>query len=482
MRNLARVVIATLAGVAIATTPAIAWGPRTNLALVSTALRLVSHEGLVPLIRLEKDIINGASVSSHEMGRLYPGFETNPVKAVEAEMYLLQAVRGDRIDPYFAYRLGAIGKLVARTTAPMIGRKPTYRDLYYADVDDHIDQVTLKPFRRTTVDPKDYFSRALHAASVRDVIYETDYKEGLGFKGTAKASLSEDASRSVAAIVDVWYTILLGDVLHVNLSEGGIRDYIVGALKYYITYGKEGYIDGTYDRLLGLTRVTPELRKRIGDMFYDVQHYERAIAEYKAALAMDPGDKQVARKIAGYYVDEGDKALEANKLEDARDAYASALEADALHPTAEGKRLRADDLIAAREARHQAAAKALETAEALRRQADRAVLESRFVDAVAVLHDAEALYEEVPPEFPPEFKRAETALKELDYRLRELKDKMIADAQGLSGSGFMQSVPRLAAGARPRMDEEALRTLVRNEYKAQVDKLRRNLQTQLEIR
>lgn len=482
MKNAVRIGLFAVLVWCLTAGPAEAWGPRTNLALVGTALRLVSHEGLVPLSKLEKDLLNGVTVSSHDMETLFPGSETDPISAIEAEIYLLQAARGDKIDPYFAYRLGALGRLVARTTAPMARKPALYRDLYYADVDDQIASVALKPARRTTVESKEYFTRVLAAVGIRDDIYEKDYSSGVGFAGTAKASLSEDASRSVTAIVDVWYTILMGDVLHLNLPESGMRDYIVGALRYYIMYDKEGYIDGTYERLIGLTHATPDLHKRIGDMFYDAQKYERAITEYKAVLAIEPGEKEVAGKIAAYYVQEGDKALQDNKLEDARDAYAAALAADPLHPDAEGKRLHANQLIAEREERLQAAKLALSTAQELRQKADQAVLETRFVEAMTFLHDAEALYAEVPAEFPPEYKMADTALKETGFRLRELKEKMVTDAQSLSGSGFTIGVQNLAAGAQPQMDEAALRSLIRGAYETEAKKLRQDLGQAFDIR
>ncbi len=482
MRSLPHVVVNTALVLGLISATALAWGPRTNLALVTVAANLVSREARVPLGKLEKDIFNGALASAREMAAVYPRYETKPLEAIEAEMYLLQAVRGDRLAPYFAYRLGMLGKLVAQTTAPMARTGPTYRNLYYADVDENIDNVLLKPSRRMSVDPKDYFARVMQAAGLRDEIYENDYQEGHGFQQTAKASLSEDASRSIAAVADAWYNVLTGNVLDVNRSEADIRSYIVGALEYYIRQGREGYIDSTYDRLLSLTRVTPELHQRIGDMFYNAQHYDRAIAEYEAALALAPGNKDIAKRISEYYVRQGDEAMDNNDLEAAKDAFAKALEADPLHPTAEGKRLEADRLIAEREARLEMARLAIQMAEALWREADRAALQGRFAEAIALLQDAEDQYQQVTYEFPPMFKEAETALKRLAHRMRELKDNLVADAQNLSGSGFMLDVQDLAASASADLEKEALYTLVRQQFKTQAKKLRQDLEGAFEIR
>ena len=87
---------------------AFAWGSRTQLTIVSAAVRLVSRDGSIPLARLDHEIQRGASAERP------PYLVTaNAVNTIESEMYLLQAMRSRRIDPYYAYRLGALGRLVS---------------------------------------------------------------------------------------------------------------------------------------------------------------------------------------------------------------------------------------------------------------------------------------------------------------------------------------------------------------------------------
>jgi len=475
-------VLATALMLGFVAAPARAWGPRTDLALVATAAHIISEDGRVPLAKLEKDIIRGVAASSREMAAMYPGYEGNPVGVIEAEMYLLQAVRGERIDPYFAHRLGVLGKLVAQITAPMAFQKPTYRDLYYADVDQHIDRVPLGSLRRTVVKPKDYLASVMHTAGLRDEFYEKDYQDGEGFQGIAKASLADDASRSVAAVVDVWHTVLTVRVLQANRSEGGIRDYVVGGIEYYVRHGQEGLVNATYDHLMSLTRETPALHKRLGDVFYNGQMYDRAMAEYQATLALAPGDKEVVEKIANYYEHQGDQAMDKGEFESALAAYAKALQADPLHPAAESKRLRADKLIAEREERIETAQLALQVAEDLWRRADQAVLEGQFAEAIVLLQDAEAQYNEVPFEFPLMFKKADSALKQLSYRMGGLKQRLVEDAQNLSGSGFMSSADGRVAASSSGLEERALRVLLDQQLEAQLNALREDLRGPLEIR
>ena len=126
-----------------------AWGPATQQAVVTTAVHVFSREGIAQLSRLDRDIRDGAAVSTDMIANLYPGYATGPVRAVETEMCLLDTVRGDVVDPYFAYRLGVLGRLVAALTAPLLDADRNIRDHYYADVDKNMQQLPLKTSQRT---------------------------------------------------------------------------------------------------------------------------------------------------------------------------------------------------------------------------------------------------------------------------------------------------------------------------------------------
>ncbi|HRK35848.1 MAG TPA: hypothetical protein PLJ47_14720, partial [Candidatus Hydrogenedentes bacterium] len=203
----------TIAAVAVMlaawTSPAWAWGPRTRVSIVTTAARVVSKGSGANLVRLERDIRDGAAISPSELVALIPVAAGNPLGAIEGEMYLLQAVSGGRVDPYFAYRLGVLGNLVAQVTAPLADSDPTVRDVYYSDVESVIEKVQLRPAKRAQVDPGSYLLEVRAEADERRELILTDYRAGLGFKGTAGAAVSEDASRSVNAIADIYQAILV---------------------------------------------------------------------------------------------------------------------------------------------------------------------------------------------------------------------------------------------------------------------------------
>jgi tetratricopeptide (TPR) repeat protein len=456
--------------------PAFAWGPVTEQAIVTTAVRVISKEGIVQLSKLERDVREGAGVSPEVMLKLYPDFAAGPVRTVESEMYLLDAVRGDVIDPYFAYRLGVLGRLVAQISSPLLNDNPTYRDRYYADVEDQIQQVNLKPSARAQVDPVVYFERVQRLANARRDMIIKDYQDGLGFTGLAKAALPEDASRSLDAVLDVWYTILTRNVAHANISDSQLREYVISALGFYIKRHNENEIDLTYRRLEPLTTKTPNMAKRIGDMFYDGEFYERAIKEYQDVLAAEPRRKDVVEKIAAYYVKAGEDALAAKRLEQAHEAYAKAAQTDPLHPLAEAKRLEVERLIAERDARHEAVSRYIEEAAGLQTQAEQLTMQRKFSEAMTALKEAQKAYEKVADEFPMERQAAAMGMANIASRLRELKGEMVQNAQSLSGAGFNLDARRLAVTSAKNLDEQALRSLLNARLDAELDTLKTEMQ------
>jgi hypothetical protein len=214
--------------------PAGAWGPAARQAIVSTAMHVISKEGPVRLNKLDKEVMAGITAPPEVVAAIFPGLTTNPLRAVEAEMNLLAGARGSAVEPYLAFRLGALGTIVADMTGPLATSNSPYRKQYFADADASIGRMTLMASERKTVDPVTYFTRVQGLANAhRDMILK-DYQEGAGFNGLAKAALSEDASRSVDAVADVWATILTGTAVHAGISEAQMREYVVSAMDFYV--------------------------------------------------------------------------------------------------------------------------------------------------------------------------------------------------------------------------------------------------------
>ncbi|MDP7640620.1 MAG: hypothetical protein QGG73_13070, partial [Candidatus Hydrogenedentes bacterium] len=192
--------------------PSHAWGPKTQESIVRTSALFFSQDAKTPLRNLLSYVLEGSLVSPKKLGAVCPDFQTNPVAAIKREIHLLQAVRAERIDPYYVYRLGVLGQLVADTTAPMGTLNPLYRGQYFADVDASVGRAQLTAQPRRIVDPHAYFGRLRGQIRDQENTIIREYQAGQGFAGLASAALSSDVSRSVNAVLDVWNTVLTRDV------------------------------------------------------------------------------------------------------------------------------------------------------------------------------------------------------------------------------------------------------------------------------
>lgn len=478
MLNAKRIAVLTLV---LFPAAALAWGPTAQLAIVTNALHLISKDSNIPLNRLEKDLRAGAMISMDMLTEIYPDLATDPVRAVESEMYLLKAVQQGRVDPFFAYRLGALGKLVAELTSPLRDVSPAYRNLYYADVEKNIEKTVLQPGVRQAVEPKSYFARAMLEARAHDEMILKDYQGGKGYAGVASTTLSEYATRSLNAVADVWNTILVNKSLAGNVSDIQMRKYVLDAYAFYIARKNPREIEEAEQRLTKLTPPTTEMRVRIGDMFYAAEIYERAMQEYRAVLAEDPSRRDVVQKISDYYVQMGDKAIDGNQLETALDDFKTASEANPLHPEAESKRLQAEALITARDGRRDACRAAIERAGKLETLAEDEALKGRYAEAIALLRQADGAYDEVSDEFPAELQQKTRGQKNARYRMQELQGQIVENAQVFSGSGAAQDIRALAQNGTKNLDKQALQALMEAEYQTALNGLENRLQSKLAL-
>jgi len=459
----------TLAG--LMALPAVAWGPRAQLSITTTAIGLISKNSGIPLDKLQEHVRKGALVSESRLRALYPAFEDSPVRAIEAEMDLMRRVRGDSIDPYYAFRLGVLAKLVSNLTAPLSQARPTYRNLYYADAEESITGVALRPQDRQLVDPRVYFDDRIAAANINNDVIVKDYESGVGFGGMAKASLANDVSRSANTIADVWYTLLARGGRSGNVSEAQIRSYVLDAMDYYIGRKNLLEIEKAEARYSDLVEPTPDMLVKVGDLYFDNQMFEQAMQQYRQVLSMSPGRRDVVEKIAVYYVARGERAMEEGALEDAEEAFTAALNADPLHPKAEALRLDASAMIEEREKRRMAERDIMDNAERLTQEAEAAALDGDLARAMALYRQSNDLYGNISEEFAETYNLSRRGLRRNDEAIARLQEQVIADSQRLSGLGFRDDYEDLAAAEAEELDVRALRRLLADAYAEEFRKL-----------
>ncbi len=409
------------------------WGPTSQISIVSNAIHLIDKELNASLKKLETDIKNGAGITDEYLYTLIPTAKTDPIRAIELEMNLLIAVKPKKIDPYYAFRLGILGKLVAQVTSPLQNADPTIRILYNSDVEKSIENVSLRVKSREKVNPPVYFAQLDRQILSRDKIFEQEYKSNIGFKGTASTTLPECVSISVNAVADVWFSILVPGKVVSSANEVTLRDYALQGGIFYAKRGNPEEIKNNTQKLNELISFTDEMYIQIGDILINSGIEELGVEYYKNALALNPNRKDISRKIADFYVAKGNNALEQKKLEDALELFKNAISADPLHPEAERLRLEAEQMIKERENRLAQTREALERAEKLQSTAEQEALVGRIAEAIVLLRQALATYDEVTEEFPLENQQKNKGVRIVNSRIQELKGKLLESAKNFSG-------------------------------------------------
>lgn len=475
MTPLKRFIPASVKAIALTTilimsVPAFAWGPATQQSIVSASGHLFSRNSAIPLSNLMEFVVEGSRLSAEEDRELYLGFEVDPVQSIQREMFLLQGVKSNRIDPYFAYRLGALGKKVVQHVAPMRDADASVRAQYYADVDEQITRVRLTNASRNLVDPASYFAILNRQSQENNRTILVDYRSGLGIKGIAGAGLSRDASRAVDAVADVWFTIFQANVDIVDISRSDMRDFMLDSVEYYVKSNRIGEIRDVYTRAGEKGLLDQEMQQTIGNLYYDNGYYKEALAVYDDLLEDNPRIPEVNKRIADYHVEQGKKFLADGDLEEAERAFQSGVDADLLSDDAQRNLVMTSREIEKRDTRFGEQKIFNETAKQSEMEAEAADRARDYVQAIQYLADARDRYSAVTEEFPALAREASVGLRNVEIQLDQMKGSLVANAQLLSGSGFAYDARQLANTSTP-LPTDALRSLLKSDYENALDAL-----------
>ena len=461
--------------------PAQAWGPKAELTMVSNASQLLAKSTNLPMRNMDAEIRQGAMISRDMLKGLYPAFEIDPIRSIESEMFLLRKVRQETVDAYFAYRLGTLGKLITKTTTPMTNSEPGYRSLYLSDVENNIQGVELMLDSRESIDPVPYFQSQIRMANRHNDAILKEYKNGTGFQGLAKTMLSQDASRSVTAVTDVWYTIFSGGSATGGISQEHLRRYVIDALEFYVARGNGAEVDAAAERYEKMVSTNPDMLVSIGDHLYNGGFLDRAVGYYESVLAQDSDRPDVAKKIADYYMRKGQDAMDEDRLEAAEEAFALALQAHTLHPDAEAARLNAAKMIRERDARLEDNRVMLAKAEEYEFLAEDEAMNQRYAESFVLLRQSWEAYSQVSDEFPLERQKSVKGMQAVRERMTEMKDQLILNAQQFSGTGFGQDAQDLARQYATQFDQDTLKAILEGAYSSGMKALEQSLQDELRI-
>lgn len=450
--------------------PATAWGPDTQRTVVSSAGHVFSRNSSIPLTNLIDYVNMGANISRAEDDVLFSGFEIDPVRTMQREIFLLQGIKSSRVDPYFAFRLGALGKKITEFMAPMQGEDPAIRDTYYADVEAAINGVRLQSERRDIVEPQLYFARVYREAQANNSAIAVDYRSGLGFKGIGGKTLSSDASRAVDVVADVWYTIFRSQVDSIDISKSDMREYMLASIDFYLRNKNIAEVNDVYARAKTKNILTLEMKNTIGDLYYDNGFYPEALMVYGELLAEDPGLREVSKRIAEYHVSVGEEKLRDENLESAREAFLLAVESDGLHPEAQRNLVLTTRSIEKRDERYAQALAYIELAQRAEMDAEESGVRRDYAESIQYLRESEQNYSLVTDEFADPRRQANIGLKSVQSRLNEMKKALVENAQLLSGSGFTVDARKLVSGVGDTSND-AMTSALKADYKSALEQL-----------
>ncbi len=458
-----------------------AWGPRVQLAVVNTALHLVSREENLELTRLQDAARAGASISPLEMEELFPEMQNDPMRAIENDMALLSAARGARIDAYFAWRLGALGKLVGRVTAPMSTADAAPRSQYYTDVEKAADMGNLKPEPRKTLKSIADLERVMREANVGNDLIAGEYQSGSGFRGTAAARLGIDISRSVNAVADVWWTIISSGTVPGDVSEAQLQRYVIDAYDFYVARNNTAEIDAADEGYRNLVKFTADMNGKIGDMLYAAGLRERAVKHYEEAVEEAPDRRDILEKVGNYHSEIAEENLKKGLLEEAMAGFEKALATNLLHPTAERSRLEVAAMIRQRDEQIALYQSQLKQAKDLQSLAEEEAAKNRFAEAMALLKQSEESYASVGDEFPTEAQQRARGIREVQTRIDELQQGLLTNTLAFSGAGFAPDRDALIKEYSGGIDLETMKSLIRLEYDAEIQRLNTQYQSTANI-
>lgn len=455
-------------------TPSWAWESKTQTSVVVASGHTLASSSTLPRKQFIEYLTMGTRISPEIEEQLYPNFDTNPNIALQREIYLLQAIRGNRVDPYFAYRMGALGKKIVEIARPMRDAPAELREAYYKDVEKHITKAQVTANTPKNIEIGSYFDDLMREASGNDRTIKFDYGSDIGFSGIASNVIHQDATRAVNAVSNVWYTIINNKITSRNQSKTDMREYMLGAIDFYLKLDKISEVDSVYELAESKRILTPELRKLVGDLYFDNEYYEEALHIYHALLSENPSRREVASQIAKYHILIGDQAAEKDNLEDARDAYQLAVQVDSFADEATDKLTEMNMTIDKRDNRNMSQGDLNKKAQEAIANAESSAVGRDYAAAIQYLQEARDAYMGITSEFPELYKAKAIGMNQVKMKLQTMEEGLVKSAQRLSGSGAAYDARRLA-GMTEDTGPTTLQSILKTEYDTAIKELARNI-------
>lgn len=432
------------------------WGTRAMRSVTGMALQVLKYDfpttfrpGGVVGPNFERDVMSGASDGWQVLARRVPlNSDSEVIEAVASEIQLLREARRYGPTPYFAYRMGALGSLVAHAMLPYgfswTSEEHDLRRQIVADIERHIDGFDFRVPQRNREfirNAQDYFRnrRSFHAEDKRLIAH--DYKVGLNYEGFMKQGGKAYFVRSVEAVADVWNTVLRADVAVVGFtlekpSPRTLTWYFVDEMEYLLNVKNNMFqVETVYGNFERVNPRLVEAYEELGDIFYaneDRAVKLRGVAEWQKAYDLGgPERSRIGRKLSGHYLREGQAYLsragqpeaEDTDLNNALNAFERALNFDRTSDIAAEYIHDTHVAIRERNERLEVALSIIATGERIHEEANRYRDAGDFANAISTYRQSIGFFEAIDDEF----RQQEQIARERIRRLRREIEDAIRD-------------------------------------------------------
>jgi tetratricopeptide (TPR) repeat protein len=337
--------------------------------------------------------------------------------------------------------MGVLAALVSDAMFPLTFEQDTAGARLRKQVEDDIDK-HLKSYQTRTGAPQleyirnpvTYFEqRNIRFADARKFL-ESDYSRGDGYNGYAKSSTPAAIQATVAAVADVWFTVMRpeGDLSDVRPSEKSLMNYYKEQVVYHLRQNKNlREAERAYKQFAAVKSNSLEAYEEIGDAFYAFgpDGRERAVQEWTNALTLSGARRnEVKKKLATHYLGVGkDFLTEATKpnapkdaLPNALDNFTKALEFDQSNQEAADLINETQIQIADRDQRLEIAIRTLSAAESVVQQAEKSKVDQQFTEAIAQYKKAITVFEQVGDEFTEQADAASEGKEDAKLRINQI--------------------------------------------------------------
>jgi len=442
--------------IALASQPAVAWGPRAQKGIASTAIQLIRRSYpsafKTQVVNFEEDTIRGVQDGIGELRKQIPlNTVDQAIAAVNSEIQILRTARTYYEGGYFSYRMGMLAALVSDLVLPYglatSGPDALLLEQMETDIDKHFDSYTFAPdvhALKTIRNPFEYFAEQRSFMETNMHVISQDYASGVGYDGFLKNGGDVLFGRAVQCVGDAWNTVYDKSLVTTEAAPSPrvLTWYFVGQIEYSLNVRKSmALAENAYSFFEQVNPGLADAYEAVGDVFYEFgtdQAIERGVEEWLKARNMPDGDASAAsQKLAEHYIRVGRRYLAASTQPGADETalptslnnFKLAIEYDKTNE--EAARLINETNIAIRERKekYDLAVNFISTADAAINQAETYREAKDYNNAIITYKQAIQLYSLVDDTFTELYKTAENSVKQCRKGIRNVINDVLNECQ-----------------------------------------------------